>query len=54
MIGKIKDKIIFETIKDQYINRVPFHKLLGLKMSKFDFETAEMRSEVISFFKKWL
>ena len=42
MIGKIKDKIIFETIKDQYINRVPFHKLLGLKMSKFDFETAEM------------
>ena len=42
MIGKIKDKIIFDIIKDQYINRVPFHKLLGLKMSKFDFETAEM------------
>ena len=42
MIGKITDKIIFKTIKDQYINRVPFHKLLCLKMSKFDFETAEM------------
>ena len=42
MIGKIKDKIIFDIIKDQYINKVPYHKLLGLKVSKFDFETAEM------------
>ena len=42
MIEKNTDKIIFETIKSQFINKVPFHKLLGLKVSKFDFESAEM------------
>ena len=42
MIEKITNKIIFETIKSQFINKVPFHKLLGLMVSKFDFESAEM------------
>ena len=42
MLEKIKDKIIFETIKNKYTHSVPYHKLLGLKVSKFDFESAEM------------
>ena len=42
MLGKIKDKVIFETIKKRYTNSVPFHALLGLKVSKFDFESAEI------------
>lgn len=42
MIEKIKNKIIFEAVRDQYENKIPFHRLLNLKMSKFDFESAEM------------
>ena len=42
MLEKIKDKIIFETIKNQYTYSVPYHELLGLKVSKFDFESAEI------------
>ena len=42
MLEKIKDKVIFETIKNKYTHSVPYHKLLGLKVSKFDFESAEI------------
>ena len=42
MLEKIKDKVIFETIKNKYTHSVPYHELLGLKVSKFDFETAEI------------
>ena len=42
MLEKIKDKIIFETFKNQYTYSVPYHELLGLKVSKFDFESAEI------------
>ena len=42
MLEKIKDKVIFETIKNKYTHSVPYHKYLGLKVSKFDFESAEM------------
>ena len=42
MLEKIKDKVIFETIKKKYTHSVPYHELLGLKVSKFDFEFAEM------------
>ena len=42
MLEKIKDKVIFETIKNKYTHSVPYHELLGLKVSKFDFEFAEM------------
>jgi len=42
MLEKIKDRVIFETIKNKYTHSVPYHKLLGLKVSKFDFESAEM------------
>jgi len=42
MLEKIKDKVIFETIKNKYAHSVPYHKFLGLKVSKFDFESAEI------------
>ena len=42
MLEKIKDKVIFETIKKKYTHSVPYHELLGLKVSKFDFESAEI------------
>ena len=42
MLEKIKDKVIFETIKNKYTHSVPYHELLGLKVSKFDFESAEI------------
>ena len=42
MLEKIKDKVIFETIKNKYTHSVPYHELLGLKVSKFDFEFAEI------------
>ena len=42
MLKNIKDKVIFETIKNKYTHSVPYHELLGLKVSKFDFETAEI------------
>ena len=42
MLEKIKDKVIFETIKNKYTHSVPYHKFLGLKVSKFDFESAEI------------
>ena len=42
MLEKIKDKVIFETIKNKYPHSVPYHELLGVKVSKFDFEFAEM------------
>ena len=42
MLEKIKDKVIFETIKKKYTHSVTYHELLGLKVSKFDFESAEI------------
>ena len=42
MLEKIKDRVIFETIKNKYTHSVPYHELLGLKVSKFDFESAEI------------
>ena len=42
MLEKIKDKVIFETIKNKYTHSIPYHELLGLKVSKFDFESAEI------------
>ena len=42
MLEKIKDKVIFETIKKKYTHSVPYHELLGLKVSKFNFEFAEI------------
>ena len=42
MLEKIKDKVIFETIKNKYTHSIPYHELLGLKVSKFNFEFAEI------------
>lgn len=41
-MGKIKDKIIQETVKKRYVDAIPFHKYLGISVSNFDYEAAEM------------
>ena len=42
MIEKITQKIVFKIIKERFINEVPFLKLLGIKVSKFDYPEVEM------------
>ena len=42
MIEKITKKIVFKIIKDRFVNEVPFLKLLGIKVSKFDYPEVEM------------
>ena len=42
MLEKIKDRVIFKTIMNKHTHSVTYHKLLGLKVSKFDFESAEI------------
>ena len=42
MIGKITKKIVFKIIKDRFVKEVPFLKLLGIKVSKFDYPEVEM------------
>ena len=36
MIEKITKKIVFKIIKERFIKEVPFLKLLGIKVSKFN------------------
>ena len=42
MIEKITDAIIFKLIRERYSKAVPFHNFLGLKVSKFNYEVAEI------------
>ena len=37
MIEKITKIIVFKIIKERFVNEVPFLKLLGIKVSKFDY-----------------
>tara|TARA_Y100000590_G_scaffold315332_1_gene356618 strand:- start:183 stop:650 length:468 start_codon:yes stop_codon:yes gene_type:complete len=41
MIEAVKDKIIFETVKDQF-KKIPFHNLLRINIKKFSFESAKI------------
>ena len=42
MIEKITKKIVFKIIKERFVSEVPFLKLLGIKVSKFDYPEVEM------------
>lgn len=42
MIEKITKKIVFKIIKERFVKEVPFLKLLGIKVSKFDYPDVEM------------
>ena len=42
MIEKITKKIVFKIIKERFVNEVPFLRLLGIKVSKFDYPEVEM------------
>jgi len=42
MIEKITKKIVFKIIKERFVKEVPFLKLLGIKVSKFDYPEVEM------------
>ncbi len=42
MIEKITKIIVFKIIKERFVNEVPFLKLLGIKVSKFDYPEVEM------------
>ncbi len=42
MIEKITKKIVFKIIKERFINEVPFHKLLGIRVSRFSYPDVEM------------
>ena len=42
MIEKLTKKIVFKIIKERFVNEVPFLKLLGIKVSKFDYPEVEM------------
>ncbi len=42
MIEKITKKIVFKIIKERFVKEVPFLKLLGIRVSKFDYPEVEM------------
>ena len=42
MIEKITKKIVFKIIKERFVKEVPFLKLLGIKVSKFNYPEVEM------------
>ena len=42
MIEKITKKIVFKIIKERFVKEGPFLKLLGIKVSKFDYPEVEM------------
>jgi len=42
MLEKITKKIVFKIIKERFINEVPFLKLLGIKVSRFNYPEVEM------------
>ena len=42
MIEKITKKIVFKIIKERFIKEVPFLKLLGIKVSRFNYPEVEM------------
>jgi len=42
MIEKITKNIVFKIIKERFVKEVPFLKLLGIRVSKFDYPEVEM------------
>ena len=42
MLEKITKKIVFKIIKERFINEVPFLKLLGIKVSRYNYPEVEM------------